>query len=126
MTQTASLSGLGRSLATVTHGETEPEREKGVDDRQGFVRTVGAPQRTGLLRVCSNQSGNQEQLFSKRSRTHSLKKQVCFNCTKAHNEGTKFSNIAEHLPSMTIKYETIRTFNLTLKLGQLLVESSHL
>lgn len=25
VTQTASLSGLGRSLATVTHGETEPE-----------------------------------------------------------------------------------------------------
>lgn len=39
--------GLSRSLATVTHGETGPELKKGGDERQGFIRTVGAVKRSG-------------------------------------------------------------------------------
>lgn len=61
MTQTASLSspglhgptGLGCSLATVTHGEGERAAVRkwvffwgGEGRRQGFIRTVGALQRT--------------------------------------------------------------------------------
>lgn len=50
MTQTASLSGLGLhgrtglgcSLATVTHGEGERDWEKRGVGGQGFIRTVGA------------------------------------------------------------------------------------
>lgn len=61
VTQTASLSGLGLygptglgcSLATVTHGEWERARERGEGGagRQGSMRTVGTLQRTDPLHM---------------------------------------------------------------------------
>lgn len=69
VTQTASLSGLGLhgptglgcSLATVTHGERELHWEKGGVGRQGFIRTVAALQRTDPLHMKVALSGVRDQ-----------------------------------------------------------------